>query len=80
MEIKVKNLCRSFGNIRAVDDVSYRFWESFSALTISSTIPFLPVNENIFTNVSGGKGYWCGYGGTVSMVIPECDTVLRLKE
>ncbi len=66
--------------IAAVDDVSYRFWESFSALTISSTIPFLPVNENIFTNVSGGKGYWCGYGGTVSMVIPECDTVLRLKE
>ena len=25
MEIKVKNLCRSFGNIRAVDDVSFEF-------------------------------------------------------
>ncbi len=63
--------------LAAVDDVSYRFWESFSSLTISSTIPFLPVNENLFTNVSGGRGYWCGYGSSTYRVIPKCDTVLR---
>lgn len=61
----------------AVDDVSYRFWESFSSMTITSSMPFLPVNENIFTNVSGGRGYWCGYGSSTYRIVPECDTVLR---
>ena len=66
--------------IAAVDDVSYRFWDNFSSLTISSTVPFLPVNENLFTNVSGGRGYWCGYGSSTYRIIPESDTVLRWEE
>ena len=64
--------------IAAVDDVTYRFWESFASLTITSALPFLPVNENIFTNVSGGRGYWCGYGSSTYRIVPECDTVLHL--
>lgn len=65
--------------LAAIDGVSYRFWESFASLTITSTIPFLPVNENIYTNVSGGRGYWCGYGSSTYTIVPECDTVLRWK-
>lgn len=65
--------------LAAIDGVSYRFWESFASLTITSTIPLLPVSENIYTNVSGGRGYWCGYGGSTYTIVPECDTVLRWK-
>ena len=65
--------------LAAIDGVSYRFWESFASLTITSTIPFLPVNENIYTNVSGGRGYWCGYGSSTYTIVPEYDTVLRWK-
>ena len=65
--------------LAAIDGVSYRFWESFASLTITSTIPFLPVSENIYTNVSGGRGYWCGYGSSTYTIVPECDTVLRWK-
>lgn len=64
--------------LAAVDQVSYRFWESFSSMTISSSMPFLPVNENIFTNISGGRGYWCGYGSSTYRIVPEKDTVLRM--
>lgn len=63
--------------VAAVDDVSYRFWESFMSITLNSSIPFLPVNENIYTNVLGGKGYWCGYGSSTYRLILERDTVLR---
>lgn len=65
--------------LAAIDGVSYRFWESFASLTITSTIPFLHVSENIYTNVSGGRGYWCGYGSSTYTIVPECDTVLRWK-
>ncbi len=66
--------------LAAIDQVSYRFWESFSSMTISSSVPFLPVNENIFTNVSGGRGYWCGYGSSICRVVIEGDTVMRWEK
>ncbi len=60
--------------LSAVDRVSYEIWEDISALSATTAIAFLPVYNNIRTNINGGKGYWCGYASSVYSLILDKDT------
>lgn len=50
--------------LATINDEDYAFWESFSALSLTSGILFIPMRQNIASNIHGGIGYWCGMGST----------------
>jgi len=55
--------------ITQVDPVSYEIWKGFEELSSLSRNPIYMWHENIKTNISGGLGYWCGYGSSISSVV-----------
>lgn len=63
--------------LTTVDSIGYRFWSEFSALTTTSSIAFMPVYTNIYSNIEGGKGYWIGYGASHYTLTLQQDTLLR---
>ena len=63
--------------LTTVDSVGYRFWSEYSALSNTSSIAFMPVYTNIYTNIEGGKGYWIGYGAKVYPLTLRRDTTIR---
>lgn len=60
--------------LSAVDKTSYDIWKDISALSSSSSFPFLPIYKNVKTNIVGGKGYWCGYASSVYSLVLDKDT------
>lgn len=54
-----------------IDRTSYLFWNSFSNLQNLASNMFFPYTTNPESNITGGKGYWCGYGAdTRTIIIP----------
>lgn len=53
-----------------LDGPSYAFWDSFEDDVSLSGSPFFSTNSNLRGNVSGGLGYWCGYGSSVYYLQP----------
>ncbi len=49
----------------AIDEASYNFWNDYESTVTFSRNPFFSSGNNIRTNIKGGLGYWCGYGGEV---------------
>ena len=47
-----------------LDDVTWQYWSDYEELTSLSRNPFFPVTSKIRSNVSGGLGYFSGYGAT----------------
>lgn len=45
-----------------MDRISYRYWNDFDEVAALSRNPIFPVTTIISTNISGGLGYWAGYG------------------
>ena len=60
--------------LSAVDKISYDIWKDISALSSSSSLPFMPIYKNVKTNIVGGKGYWCGYASSVYSLVLDKDT------
>ena len=60
--------------LSAVDKISYDIWKDISALSSSSSLPFMPIYKNVKTNIVGGKGYWCGYASSVYSLVLNKDT------
>ncbi len=50
--------------LASIDEVSYNFWNDYESTVTFSRNPFFSSGNNIRTNIQGGLGYWCGYGGT----------------
>ncbi len=50
--------------ISSVDSISYRFWNEYNKRQILSSNMFFPIDTDLFTNIRGGSGYWCGYATT----------------
>ena len=46
-----------------IDEASYEFWNDYESTVTFSRNPFFSAGNNIHTNIKGGLGYWCGYGG-----------------
>ncbi len=51
-----------------IDSVSYSFWHDYESSLSSSRNAILQYSTNIHSNISGGIGYWCGYGSDYRMV------------
>ena len=47
-----------------MDEASWRYWDAFEEIQSLSRNPFFPVSNAIKSNVTGGLGYWAGYGST----------------
>lgn len=47
-----------------LDDVTWQYWSDYEELTSLARNPFFPVSSKIRSNVSGGLGYFSGYGAT----------------
>jgi len=52
-----------------VDEMSFRIWDSFTKNLSLSGNMFLSTSSDIVTNISGGYGYWCGYGVITDHII-----------
>lgn len=63
--------------LATVDSIGYRFWSEFSSLTTTSSIAFMPIYTNVYSNIEGGKGYWIGYGSSVYPLTLQRDTVIH---
>ena len=47
-----------------MDEASWIYWDGFEEIQSLSRNPFFPVSNAIRSNVTGGLGYWAGYGST----------------
>lgn len=47
-----------------LDEKCWEFWSDFEEVQSLSKNPFFPVSGIIRSNVSGGLGYWAGYGSS----------------
>lgn len=55
--------------IAQIDSVSYNFWIDYeNAVSSISNNMLFPSTKNLRSNISGGKGYWCGYGASIHKV------------
>lgn len=54
-----------------MDRTGYEFWRDFEDMTSLSRNPFFPVTDNIRSNITGGLGYWLGYGSSVKGIVVE---------
>ena len=54
-----------------MDEVSYRFWYDYAESENFNSNPFMPTTSNLVSNMSGGLGYWCGYGSSVKVIRVE---------
>jgi len=57
--------------LATMDRVSYDFWTGYQSSMSQSGNFFVPYTQNIHSNISGGYGYWCGYGISDKWVIVE---------
>lgn len=55
--------------LAALDRESYLVWRDYEDISTFGGNMFLPLNRNMRTNVSGGLGYWCGYGASVTRLL-----------
>lgn len=58
-----------FVKFAQVDEQSFRFWNEYIKSQSLSNNMFLSTSSNIPTNITGGTGYWCGYGATTAHII-----------
>lgn len=47
-----------------IDEESWKYWSDFEEIQSLARNPFFPVSNTIKSNVSGGLGYWAGYGSS----------------
>ena len=52
-----------------VDETSYRFWDAYTKSQSLNTNMFLATTTSLPSNITGGKGYWCGYGAVTQYLI-----------
>lgn len=51
-----------------IDSVSYLFWRDFEKIVSLSRTSFFHISDNIHSNITGGLGYWCGYGANYYVI------------
>lgn len=47
-----------------LDKIAWEYWSDFEEIQSLSRNPFFPISTDIRSNISGGLGYWAGYGAT----------------
>ena len=52
-----------------IDRASFRFWNEYIKSQSLANNMFLYTSSNLPSNITGGLGYWCGYGSAEGMFI-----------
>lgn len=52
--------------VARIDREAFLFWNEYIKSQSLSNNMFLSTSDNIPSNISGGLGYWCGYGATTA--------------
>ena len=53
----------------SIDETSYRIWDNYTkSLSLSGNM-FLSTSLDMYSNISGGYGYWCGYGAVTRHIV-----------
>lgn len=52
-----------------IDRASFRFWNEYIKSQSLANNMFLSTSSNLPSNITGGLGYWCGYGSAEGMFI-----------
>ena len=52
-------------------EFGFNYWTTYENELINSQNPFLPANKNLPSNITNGKGIWCGYGKKTYFIFPE---------
>lgn len=62
---------RDVGEVRLshIDEAAWQFWQSYSNQYNFANNMFFPYNRNLQSNISSGKGYWCGYGSRTRTIV-----------
>lgn len=50
--------------VAQIDSVMYNFWDDYKNIIELGQNPFFRYSNSIRSNISGGLGYWAGYGST----------------
>ena len=48
--------------VAQVDEAMYNFWDDYKNIMELGINPFFRYSSSIRSNISGGLGYWAGYG------------------
>ena len=56
--------------VAQVDNAMYNFWDDYKNITELGINPFFRYSNSIRSNISGGLGYWAGYGATEYLLQP----------
>ncbi len=52
-----------------VDATSFRIWDSYTKIQSLSSNMFFSTSSDIESNITGGYGYWCGYGTITDYIV-----------
>jgi hypothetical protein len=52
-----------------VDETSFRIWDSYTKIQSLSSNMFFSTSSDIESNITGGYGYWCGYGTITDYIV-----------
>lgn len=56
--------------VAQIDNAMYNFWDDYKNITELGINPFFRYSNSIRSNISGGSGYWAGYGATEYLLQP----------
>lgn len=48
-----------------MSEFDFDFWTAYENEQINSQNPLFPANQNLPSNISGGRGCWCGFGRNI---------------
>jgi hypothetical protein len=57
--------------VAQIDNAMYNFWDDYRNITELGINPFFRYSNSIRSNISGGSGYWAGYGATEYLLQPH---------
>lgn len=70
-EYKISEKDRIFIKFAQIDSTAYNFWNDYKNMTELGQNPFFRYSNSISSNIQGGLGYWCGYGATEYLLMPN---------
>ena len=57
--------------VAQIDNAMYNFWDDYKNIIELGINPFFRYSNSIRSNISGGSGYWAGYGATEYLLQPH---------
>ena len=67
---KISEQDRIMIKIAQIDKKTYDFWDDYKNIMELGQNPFFRYSNNVGSNISGGLGYWAGYGATEYLLNP----------